>query len=206
MISYPYIQELFTNVLSKSKAIGGRFFVSAKQGREINNDDLEQAITDEFAGKTGAKYPLAFMMPPRSFGSFTDPAGEWERFQLILFFLKTTYVSGSGQTQSPNPATRTSTHTVVQDWHDMKRCAVNFVGVLNQLQRSRGTINTTFRLNQEYERTIQPVSFIGVDRLSGVRLDLVVNLFNGCVLEDYTPQDITAITLPAGDSHPEHQM
>lgn len=207
MISYPYIQDLFTNILMKSRGIKGRFFLCPKMGTEINSDELMQVIHDlVIPARLEKKYPLALMMPPQSFGKYTDTKGEWETYRIVMFFLTTTYYSGSNQTMNPNPSTKTSTHTIPQDWHDMKRCAVNFVNVLNRVIRSEGLFNTTIRLNQERDKMITPVSMVGVDRVSGVQLEFMASLFIGCELEDYAEEDIASIEMPVLDSHPEHQL
>lgn len=207
MISYPYIQDLFKNILAKSRGVQGRFFVCPKNGTEINSDELGQIIQDlVIPARLEKKYPLALMMAPQSFGKYTDKKGEWEKYRIMMCFLTTTYYSATNQTMTPNPNTKTSTHTIPQDWHDMKRCAVNFITVLDRFTRSQGLINSTFRLDQERDRIVTPVSEIGADRASGVRLEFMASLFIGCEIEDYDEADILSIEVPALDSHPEHQL
>lgn len=207
MRSYPFIAELFKNVLIKSRAIEGRSFVCPKQGREINSDELGQVIQDlVIAERLEKKYPLALWMPPTAYGVYTDPKGEWERFTITGFFLNPAYYSGINQTLSPNASTRTSTHTIEQTWHDMKRCAVNFITVLDRFSRTEGLVKNKFRIDQNREKIITPVSEIGIDKASGVRLDFAFALMIGCELEDYSESDIESITVPLDDSHPEHQL
>jgi hypothetical protein len=205
MIGLPFISELFTNILSKSKGIEGRFFYCPATGKEINTDEFDKVIDDQYAKNTDKKYPCDIMMPPVSQGSFTDAKGEWEKYQFIHFFLTTTYYSGTNQIKNVNPNTQTSTHTILQDQHDMGRCARNFIAVLNKVARDRGLINGKFRLDSA-SRMIRPVSGIGVHRLSGVRLDFAGSVFNGCTMEDFEEEDIDAIVIPESDSHPEHQL
>jgi|GEM_PF-6440570 len=207
MRSYPFLSELFKNILAKSKAIQGRFFFCPKLGNELNSDELGQVILDEIAPqRLFPKYPLVVAQPPMSFGHYSSRSVEWENNLFVMFFLKTTYNSSSNQITNPNPSTRTSTHTVPEDWHDMKRCAVNFIRVLDQLSREKRLINTSFRLHQERHKTIRPVSFIGADNLSGVRLEFYGSVFLGCDMEDYVAADIATIEIPVEDSHPEHQL
>jgi len=211
MISYPFIQDLFTNVLSKSKAIKGRLFVCPKNGTEINSDELYALIEDLVVpNRLEKKYPLALLMPPVSFGQYTTwPTagnGEWEKYRFMMCFLTTTYYSGTNQTMTPNPKTKTSLHTIPQDWHDMHRCAVNFIRVLNRFIKSEGLINTSFRLDQERDKVITPISEIGTNRVSGVRLEFNGSVFIGCELEDYDAEEVCSIEVPAADSHPEHQL
>lgn len=206
MIGYPFLNELFTNVLSKSKAIEGRFFLCPKMGREINSDELDQALKDiVFPNPLAKKYPLSLGMPPVISGDYTERGNRWERVRGTILFLNTTFYSSTGQVMEPNKATGTSTHTIIQDWHDMKRAAVNFVRVLDKLQRKRGLGVDKFRI-EDYEQQITPVSLIGIDRVSGVRLDYTCSLYVGCDLEDYQEVDIANIEIPSDDSHPEHQL
>lgn len=205
MRGYAYIEELFTNVLLKSTAIAGRFHVSARHGMEINSDQLGEVLKDMPAPSKGPKYPLCLMMPPRSFGSFTAKQGEWLRYKIDLFFLTGTYYTGANQVKNVNSSTQTSAHTILQDWHDMKRCAMSFLRVLARIEREKGLIQSSFRLDQA-DRVIDPVSLIGVDRASGVRLGFSCSLFVGCELEDYTDEGINSIILPAVDPHPEHKL
>jgi hypothetical protein len=87
----------------------------------------------------------------------------------------------------------------------MKRCGVSFLQVLDKVQRAKNLINDQFRLGQD-SKVFDPVSNIGADRASGVRLTFTVSLFLGCELEDYNEADISSITIPAADSHPEHNQ
>jgi len=207
MKSYPFIKDLFTNVLSKSKAIKGRLFVCPKNGTEINSDELGAIIKDLVVPeRLEKKYPLALLMPPVSFGQYTAANGEWEKYRFMMCFLTTSYYSGTNQTMVPNPNTKTSMHTIPQDWHDMKRCAVNFITVLNRFIKSEGLINTSFRLDQERDKVITPISEIGANGVSGVRLEFMASVFIGCELEDYDAEDICSIEVPADDSHPEHKL
>jgi hypothetical protein len=207
MISYPFIESFFRTVLALSKGIQGRFHLCPKYGLEINSDQLNEVIEDVVKPATGKKYPLVLMMPPRSQSKFTEKGGEWEKYRAVLFFLTTTYYNGS-QIKNQNQATGTSMHTVPQDWHDMKRCAANFIKVVNRVQKEKELFQSTFRLggDNNQERMIDPVSFIGVDRASGVRLEFTFSLFSGCELEDYNDSDISSIIIPAEDPHPEHKL
>lgn len=207
MISYPFIQELFTNVLSKSRAIRGRLFLCPKLGTEINSDELGAIIDDLVVpDRLEKKYPLALLMPPTSYGQYTAKNGEWEKYRFTMFFLTTTYYSGTNQTMNPNPSTKTSKHTVPQDWHDMKRCAGAFIYVLNKFVKDQGLILNSFRLDQERDKVITPISEIGFNRVSGVRIEFMGSVFIGCELEDYDADEIASIEVPEADSHPEHQL
>jgi hypothetical protein len=124
MIGLPFINQLFINILSRSRGIGGRFIYCPKMGAEVNAGDFDQAIQDTFSRDSQAKkYPAAFMTPPISEGKFTDPKGEWENYFLTMFFLSTTYTDSHGITRDRNESTGTSQHTALMDQHDMGRCA-----------------------------------------------------------------------------------
>lgn len=207
MIGIPFINDLFTNILLKSNAIKGRFFICPKLGTEINSDELGQVIQDlVIPNPLEKKYPITLMMPPVCYGSYTNRSGEWENWLFNFFFLTSTYYSGTNQIMSPNISTGTSTHTIPQDWHDMKRCAVNFITSLDMVIRSNGLMKDKLRIDQSRQKIITHVSNIGTDRASGVRLQFGADVFNGCVLEDYSEGDISSITIPEDDSHPEHQL
>jgi len=208
MISYPFIEALFRNVLEKSKGIEGRFHTCPKMGIEINTDQLREVLDDTVKPIPGKKYPLVLMMPPRSQGKYTEKGGEWEKYQITLFFLTTTYYNGNNQVKNPNAGTGTSTHTIPQDWHDMKRCAMNFIRVLNTVQKTKGLVSNMFRIGGDADqgRMIDPISLIGVDRASGVRLYFTCSLYNGCDMEDYDESEINSITIPDADPHPEHKL
>jgi hypothetical protein len=203
--SYQYIEDLFRNVLKQSIAIGGRFHVAPKGGLEINSDEVNEVLVDLLARVAGQKYPLVLIMAPRSMGNYTDKLGEWDKYRIVLFFLQTTYYDSANQVRAINVNTRTSTHTILQDWHDMKRAGVNFLKVLKQVMLNNGLNNSVFRLEQE-NKYFDPVSMVGTDRASGVKLEFNVSLFLGCIVEDYTPEGIAAIALPVEDSHPEHKL
>lgn len=203
MISYPFISDLFKNVLSKSRAIDGRFFVCPFMGSEINSDELGQVIEDTFkSSRLERKYPLSLLLQTTIQGDFTKPG--WENWSGVMAFLTASYYSGVNQVVNPNPSTKTSTHTIPQDWHDMKRCANSFIYVLSSTTRSKGLIKNKFRLDQERPQVISNVSQIGVDKASGVIMRFNWSVFNGCELEDYDLDEIDGIVIPEEDSHPEH--
>ncbi|MFB6453725.1 hypothetical protein ACE38W_00515 [Chitinophaga sp. Hz27] len=132
----------------------------------------------------------------------------WEHYRAVMFFLKNTYTTGTGQVQTPNKSTGTSMHTIPQDWHDMKRAAIGFIRILDEVSRTNMLQGSIFRLGGagKNEKIIDPVSLIGTDRVSGVRLDFQFSLFSGCEVEDYNFEDIANIIIPVADSHPEHKL
>lgn len=180
MTSYPFISQLFTAILSNSKSIEGRFYVCPKLGNEINSDDLGQVIKEN-TDRLDKKYPLVLMMPPTMRGGF---------YNITLFFLRTSYY---GEDANINPLTNTSMRTIIEDWAEMQAVWSDFGKALTKLQ-AKGFYQQ-FRIGTR-EAIIQPVSSIGIDRASGVRVDFELMLPYGCEpLSDY--EDINLIEIPA---------
>jgi hypothetical protein len=183
MNSYTYIESFFRSILSQSKTIEGRFFVLPKNGQELNSDTLDQVIKDT----PEVKYPLCGMLPPPSSGDFTT-ASQWEDYHFTLFFLDTVYYSNN-QIKELNPDTGTSMQPIIKDWENMKQAAVDFIRVLDFVQRGHNStgqvlVNSLFRLNPKTKR-ITPVSFVTTNRLGGVRLDFDASIYLGCGISDY---------------------
>lgn len=202
MVGYEYLNLLFKAILTKSKAIQGRFHVSGKNGTEINIGNLGELV-EEVLLKEKESGPFGLMLPPISVGDYRT-GGKWEDVNIRMFFLKTTYYNSENQVASRNRSTGTSTHTVLQDWHDMKRCALGFLMALSKIQKTKNLINTTFRLVGQHK--ITPVSEIGNKRLSGVFVEFNCQTFNQCEIEDYVENEIDSIVVPSADSHPEHNL
>lgn len=196
MDTYNFIKNLFTDILAQSKAIEGRFHMSSKYGaQEINSDNLGE-LTSEIPGVI---FPLSLMPPPTSRGSFTNKRkGEWERFRIIIFFVKQTYY---GPGADINPDTHTSEHTVQMDWDDMKRCAIAFKEKLELIEVS--TLHKVFRV-PDNQCICHPVSSIGSSRVSGVKFDFDFDIYIGCKEEqDYEDFVIPELNVNA---HPEHLL
>lgn len=202
MTGYPYIIDLFTAVLSSSKAIGGRFHVSNLYGaQEINSDNLGNIVDGIPAAIDKKKYPLSMIAPPHSYFKPSDQKGEWERFNIVQFFVTSTFYNEKGIVNQ-NLKTATSNHKVEWDWHDMKRVAFNFMRALHNLQRT--TRPSLFRLPSTNSILCIPVSNVGVDRVSGVRIHYDIEIFVGCEKEDYEEYPVN-LTVNL-DSHAEHNI
>lgn len=194
MTNYVYISNLFKAILSHSKAIQGRFYTSNRYGmQEINYDQLGEVISEIKAPK---KYPLAMMAPPHSYIDFGGTHAGWEDFRIILFFVKQSLV------ENPDNKTRLSTHSILEDWHDMKRVGLNFLRVLIENQRRIG--QSVYNVPTSQKPLCIPFSNVGADRIAGVKLDFTFRLFTGCELEDYEnfPNDINVDL----DGHAEHEL
>lgn len=194
MIGYKYIENLFQAILDQSNTIKGRFYVSHQYGmQEINFDELGQLVSTI----KNLKYPLSIMPPPHSRGKFRE-SDQWERFRIIIFFAKT---SEYGLGSAPNPNTKTATHTILEDWHDMRRCALDFKSKLEVVQKA--TLGKIFRIPDNIALML-PFSEVGVDKISGVRFDFDFDLFIGCESsDDY--DNFTVPNIPL-DDHPIHEI
>jgi len=206
MLNYLFLQELFKNILQYSKTIRGRFIVAPRYGGEINTDNLEQIIGELATDKVIKEYPLALLLPPKTDIEYIRE-GSWENYQIILFFLTPTYYTSATKvhhTKWPNKSTGTSRHSIIMDWYDMKRAALDFLRVLDRLS----TITTEQPMYRLVKGPIyiDPVSLQGVDRVSGVRLQFNMQIWTGCELEDYNEVDITRITIPKNIKHPIHEL
>lgn len=200
MINYQYIVDLFTGILQQSKAIEGRFYVGARYGlQETNYDNLGQVV-DSIQLMNGAlkKYPLAIMAPPNSTIDFGGHNADWETFRIVMFFMKKTFNNSDNTISVMDPKTLTSQHAIYQDWHDMKRCVINFVRALLSVQKNDHKI---IYPTQQHALCI-PLSNIGTDRIAGIRFDFDFRLWVGCEKEDYEEYPETIII--SGDTHPEH--
>lgn len=176
---YTYLETLFKLVLTGSEKIQGRFYTSSKYGaQEINFDVVSELVADLPQNK---KYPLTLMPPPHSYGKLTDKLGEWEEFRIILFFVETTYYQGSTIPQQ-NAKTKTSGKSVQESWNDMSIASKDFIRGLNILQRK--SVPAYFRIPNHSILSV-PVSSVGVDRVSGIKIAFDMQLFVGCEITDY---------------------
>lgn len=196
MNSYRYIEQFFKAILQQSLQIQGRFYILARQGFELNTDELEQVMSE--AGLQ-PRYPLCVMLAPRSNGVFSGN-DEWEEYQFTLYFLNTTYYTGSNQIAEPLP-TMTSGRSVVSEWEDMKQSATDFLRILRLVQKGQNgqsvnMLNNMFRLGND-RVSIDPVSYMGSHRLSGVRIQFRANVYTTCAIGDYVTGGL--VVLPEVD-------
>ncbi len=206
MIGYPYIQNLFQTILSKSMVIGGRFYVCPKWGAELNNPNIDESIA--IGQANGQKYPGAFLMPPPKDGNFEysgDLGGGnnlWSSYSINILFLGGAKNTGANQPSQANKI-GISTHTIADMWHDMDRVAENFCVVLQGMIQKLGG-NITF--GDDIKPKITPITDFGSDKVSGVKLTFRLYLYGGCVVEDY-PIDWKNSIVPPDiniDIHPLH--
>lgn len=198
MNSYTYIEQLFKAILQQSLQIQGRLYLLARKGYELNTDEFERVLSE--AGPD-VKFPCAVAMAPRSSGVFTAN-DEWEEYNFTIFFLNTTYYTGDNQISDLIDDIQTSSRSVVREWEAMKQSAVDFIKVLRLVQRGNnntGTIllNNAFRLGNAEKVYIDPISFTGTHRLSGVRVAFKASVYTSCGVADYTSGGL--VVLPPVD-------
>lgn len=179
MNEYQFLEDLFRSVLKLSRAVEGRFFVCPHMGSEIDADQLSKVIEQVNLPK---KYPLVLMMPPFSRN---------EIYSIILFFLDKPY----GEGNEISPFTRTSMTEIEQIWGNMQILATDFHQALNRIQRSVPEVLDRFVM-PVMARRITPITEVGVDIASGVRMDFDVKIpQNDCIITDYNNQDLNAFIL-----------
>lgn len=212
MIGTPYLIDLFKSILTKSKVINGRFYCCPFWGQELNKGNIEEIIQYvETKQPKDQKYPAALLMPFRTVGNFQysglnniGQAG-WSHKEITMVFVCNSQTTGQNQTTTPAVGTGKSTHTTQQTWHDMERCAVDFMAVLynvifqNNLQ---GTVN----ISESYRQEILQVTNKANDQVTGVLLRFQLDWASGCDIEDYPDNYLSLIVPPDPtiDVHPLH--
>jgi hypothetical protein len=201
MLSYPYIESLFKAVLAQSFVMQGHFHTCPHFGGELNTGNMEEVLIQSLGTDYKKKiYPLTLMLPPRSSGDYTNDYFK-DEYDIVLYFLTTTFYTARNQIKTLNPDSLVSQHPIVFDWHDMKRCAVKFLKALQEVAGITGT----FYVKEGERPYISPISTIGTDRVSGVMVSFVFSLGESCTDEDYPVDFLSKIQLPdATDIHPEH--
>lgn len=212
MIGTPYLIDLFKSILANSKVINGRFYCCPFWGQELNKGNIEEIvlyITPKLP--TDQKYPAALLMPFRTVGTFQysglDNIGlpGWNHKEITMVFVTNSQTTGQNQVTTPSPGTGKSMHTIPQTWHDMERCATDFIAVLynvifeNNLQ---GTVN----ISETYRQEVLQVTNKANDQVTGVMLRFQLNWNSGCDIEDYPDNYLSLIVPPdpSIDVHPLH--
>jgi len=208
MLSYPYILAVFQAILAKSDAIGGRVYMAPFWASELNSDNLQQIVADSLDGLTPKRYPLCLILPPVADvdAPSSTTAGAWDTYTINQLFLKQEGRTSDGQIQDVNPLINNSTHTIVQDWHDMNRVAVSFLRMLRSAV-IYAELGKYMRPTDRIPFRIVPVTRLGNDKLNGVLASYRIQVFESCGdIEDYPDGAIDDIILPIGDQHPQHQL
>jgi len=208
MLGYPFIEDLNRSVLLQSAAIQGRFFLCPLGGQELNQPSLEEVVKATFDGKGLQKkeYPLVIMMPPYSSGDYGKKQ-YWKNYSISMYFLQQhgADLPGGAGPMAMNPSNGMSNHTVIQDWHDMERVALDYFFVMRQLVTGKN-LSTYYRVSDKEEVSCSPVSMIGNDRTNGVLLQYGASVFmDHCAGPvDYPANFSQIINISTTDSHPNH--
>ena len=194
---------LFKNILNMSSIMKGSYHVSANQGNDLNTANLETYIKDPAKGLTDLKrYPICICFTPRSRILLINNK-YFEQFTFNLYFLTTTFRNGDNSVKMRDKDTGQSAHHIWYDWQDMKSCAVNFLGALDQVIKSNSVLidNVSFPLrtminldkgNVIYNRLAKFYN----DSLSGVSQSFTVTTDPlQCNQSEYV--DISSITIPS---------
>lgn len=221
MLSYPFIEAVLQAVLKHSKAIQGRVYWAPFFGSELNSANLEQIVKDSL-GTDPKKYPLSIIIPPLN--NALETANGWETYMIRQLFLKRDGATSAGDIQDRERNTNRSLHTIVEDWHDMRRAAVGMLKMISRLNQydqltippvchcdPQTLLRDRFRVSDRIPKTTVPVTRIGNDKLSGVMITYGVGVYERCdcdteEIEDYGYVAPGSIVLPDSDIHPEHQL
>lgn len=210
MIGIPFINDLFSAILVKSKVINGRFYICPFFGQELNKGNIAEIVSwVEPYLNTKQKYPAALLMPMTEVGNFqyqddNSVQNAYSYFECCLAFITNAYVTGQNQVSSPTPDTNQPSHSVPDTWHDMARCAKDFMIALFNGIGYAGLTPAIF-ISESHKQSILPVTNKGNDMVSGVLMKFYIAVASGCDLEDYNDDYLTEIQWPAiADSHPLH--
>lgn len=215
MIGIPFIKSLFGAILDQSKVMHGRFHLCPFWGTEINKGNIAEIVTyiDEPMNQASAtakqKYPAVLLMPMKEVGNFQYPndnsvQNSYNLLECTMVFITNAYVTGANQTSSPAIGSGQPTHTIPDTWHDMGRCAKNFLEVLYNGISAQGLQSTIF-ISENHKSELLEVTCKGNDSVSGVLMRFYIALASGCDLEDYNSDYLTATQWPTvTDSHPLH--
>lgn len=194
---YDREKGLFKEILKQSTVMQGRYHVSPSQGNDLNTNNLETFFKDDKNGLADAwqKYPLCICVTPRS-RYITINNVRREEFTFNLYFVCTTFYTGTNQIKTKDPETNTSAHHIWYDWQDMKECAQQFIDVLKlQLQRRINIETESVLLKSMLQIDSGNVIFnrltkFNNDRLSGVSVTFLMYMdASGCEYPDYPGLD-----------------
>ena len=210
MIGVPFIKDLFSAILAQSKVIDGRFYICPFWGAELNKGNIAEIVSyvQPYLNTT-QKYPAALLMPMKEVGNYqyqddNSTQNAYSYFECNMVFVTNAYVTGQNQVSTPSVGTNQPTHTIPDTWHDMARCAKNFIEVLYNGIMAQGLQSTIF-ISEKHQQEILEVTDKSNDSVSGVLMRFYIAIASGCTLEDYADNYLTAIQWPSAvDSHPLH--
>ena len=210
MIGIPFVKSLFGAILDVSKVIDGRFHICPYWGQEINKLNIEEIVSwVQPYLDTKQKYPVAILMPFREVGNFqyqndASPVNAYSTWECSMAFLAGAYTTGQNQVSGRIQDTNQASHTIPDTWHDMARCAKDFMQVLENGISAQG-LQTTLFISANHQQQILEVTSKGNDEVTGVLLRFYLMVFSGCDIEDYPADYLTEIQWPdVADTHPLH--
>lgn len=179
---------LFHQIVKASRIMNGRYAVLEKGAHDLNLNNLLSGLD-----LPEDKYPGVFCLPPVS---EIDERGR-EKFNFRLLFLCNSHSTGDNQFKDRDPLTNTSSHTIAEDWRDMKIVAVNFIQAIYKLIKDEA-INQMFIMAESVNERIIRIAGMQNDNLSGVMILFSAYLGKSC---EFTDIDMSAIDL----TFPEHE-
>jgi hypothetical protein len=210
MIGVPFIKSLFSAILSKSKVINGRFYICPFWGQELNKGNIEEIVSwVQPHLPSGQKYPAALLMPMKSAGNMqydgdNSVENAYNTIECTMVFVTNAYVTGQNQVSSPAEGTNQPTHTIPDTWHDMERCAGDFMKVIYNGILAQGLQSTIF-ISEKRPQELIEVTNKSNDSVSGVLMRFYICLASGCGIEDYPEEYLKEIQWPeVTDTHPLH--
>lgn len=211
MIGVPFIKDLYAAILAKSKVINGRFYICPFWGQELNKGNIAEVVSwvEPYLAAT-QKYPAALLMPMKEVGNFqyqddNSVQNAYSYLECTMVFITNAYVTGQNQPSSPAVGTNMPTHTIPDTWHDMARCAKDFIIVLYNGILAKGLQNTIF-ISENHKQEILEVTNKANDSVTGVLFRFYIQVASGCEIEDYNSDYLETIDWPDPtiDVHPLH--
>jgi hypothetical protein len=197
-----FIYQLFKEIFRHSTVMEGRFFV-VRSGSDTNIDNHGEIVRDFMGGLTilNKKYPAAILFPPME--SVQSYAKGWSTFRMVMYFLTKDGRTGANELKTPDYNALISDHSAILDWKDMRECAGDFRVALTSLVR-QPSIGSKIRTTNSSD-SIDRITWVGNDKLNGVRLQFDLELFMPCELADYPDNLFSLITIPDANPHPLHK-
>lgn len=202
---------LFKQILKTSSVMQGRYHVSPNAGKDLDTNNLETYMKDAGVGLTDTqKFPLCVCMTPTSRYIVVNNQ-RFEQFTFTLFFVCTSYYTGTNQIKTPDVDTNLSMHPVWYDWQDMKNSAQQFLDLLKKIITTKNvTIDSVITplktiINFGNDAIYRRLSKFNNNRLSGIQATFTITMVApdcGDNLPEYP--DITSIVIPNEIIHAPH--
>lgn len=200
-----FIYELYANILKLSKVIDGRYYVAEGYGNDLNTASVGEILTDVLGSITvpKQKYPLALQLAPvETVPSYTKG---FSVFRNDIFFLTLDGRNGDGTLKSEDIATRTSRHTIKEDWKDMREVAGNFRMMLRAVM-NLPALRNMYHDDSNNVDVYTRISLSNNDRVNGIWLQFATKLATKpCDLADYEGKTAGDVQIPNFIPHALHK-